>query len=293
MINLKIKIPNASVMDLKDEFLPLVDWSRVIQSELLALPNSKIMYAPVNLIIQTLKTQERAQVSDEEVLAVIARTISLMGSGFSYNYNEDSKLSNFLSSFVDLEFRKKYYRQIMAMAGYKTKATEFVFITQFVADRILPIHYLDTIPYYKLSLVKLNKLHPDEIRKIVFNTMYVKHQLEYQVTMDELVIALPKEDLGKLHLPCPPPLASKKLIMLISGQHNEYFDLLESKEYVDWDELVELYHKGLVNYYGIEKAWELVLDSFSTEEIKNIEEYYEHDVEGKFNPNSFVAKEFL
>lgn len=293
MINLKIQIPNISVMDLKDEFLPLVDWSRIHTNELLSLPASKIMYSPVNLIIQTLKTQERAQVSDEEVLSVIARTITLMGYGFSYNYSEDSKLANLLSSFVDIEFRKKYHKQIMAMAGYGVNAKEFVFITQFVADRILPIEYLDCIQYYKLSFERLNKLHPDDIRKIVFNSMYVKHQLVYQVTLDELVIALPKEDLGKLHLPCPAPLESKKLVMLISGQQNEYFDLLESKEYVDWDELIDLYHNGLVDYCGIEKAWELVLDSFSTEEIKKIEEYYEFDVDPKFNSSVFMAKEIL
>ncbi|AZU98428.1 hypothetical protein BZF66_05605 [Salmonella enterica] len=288
MIHLKLSIPDMDYANLNPDFYPYIDWNKLRDTEISLMPKDVILYAPIRKIISHLSTQEKSGVSDTQVLEVIARCFNELNEK-KHLFSRDVDLFNFINEFCSFEFRKKYHRQLLAK---RHPEHTYQFVCTLVADYIVGLEFLDKLPYHKMTIDVFNKLKLEDMRKLIFNTNYIQNTLTYQVQMDEAAFALPSSDLEKLKMPVPKNVMFTKTLQKLCTSE-QFSVVVKQQEEINWDEMVDLYHKGEIVYSDLFLVWKNFIEESNEDYIRDSEEFVSESINNNFDRSYFNIKDYL
>lgn len=257
-------------VELNPDLRQYIDWSRIPESELQLMPVDLVLYAPIPKLLSVLNTQKYSNVSDEDVLSIIARTMNEIKKTHN-NFNSETNLIRFLYQFPRPGFLQQYYRQIMALNKmYCDKECEKL-LGFFAMNGLIAFENIYTIPYYTINHEHF--MSPDvnyELRKKMMKySNYYAYKANCDAYITELVIVLKTKDLEELGLPVPIDINSNVAVNF-SPVSNAFKDYSSSRKYMDWDDLVDMYLNRDINYLQIAYLWESYINGtiYDGEDVK-------------------------
>lgn len=287
MINLTVPF-DIPLNQLSVQLLPYVDWSNVTVTDILSLPASSMKYVSTKQLINVYTNNNIINMSDEDILSVIARDIKIMVA--KYDYIKDSRLEGFLYTFCSFEFLMKYHQQIYAMCMLNNTATRVQALM--LTYGLQPLSKLVDFGLYEVRWDVLNRREvPIQHRFTILRSgSYMGYTIVYDKEIEEMAPVLYSEQLGSMSfIPHVPHIFDATAIDYIFQCNTNMFPGIADRTTITWNELIDLYLDEKIHYSQICTSWEFFLRNCDI----TVDEFSEK-ISSKFgNRSTFSAEDFL
>lgn len=248
-------------VELNPHLRQYIDWSRISESDMQLMPVDLVLYAPIPKLLSSLNTHTYSNVSDEDVLSIVARSFNEIKKTKN-NFNSETHLIQFLYKFARPGFIQQYYRQIMALNKMYCGNVSDKILYFFVINGLIAFENIYGISYYRIDHEHL--MSPDvnyELRKkMIKYSNYYAYKADCDDYVAGLVVVLKTKDLEELGLPVPIDINSNVAVNF-SPVSNNFRDYSSSRKYMDWDDLVDMYLNRDINYLQIGYLWESYINN--------------------------------
>ena len=255
-LNIPVDIP---LNQLSERFLPFVDWTNVSPTDIQMLPVTSLKYVSTKMLVSSFLNQGIAQISDEDLLSIIARDVKILAN--KYDYAKDSRIEGFLHNFCTHDFVMKYAKQIHAiceMSSVDIKRIKSLLYTY----NAMPIENLIGVGLYGVYWKTLNSTRvPINHRyRIMKSGSYMGYTVVYDQEVDEMAPVLYTQQM--LNMPFithVPEVFDDYAIEFIFQKNTNMFPGIADRDEITWNELINLYYEGKIFYPQIEQAWKYFL----------------------------------